>query len=205
MRRPRRITPAPWRRRASLAPAPEPGPMARLHKSTPLPSPFLTEYEAAVAEYQRALELIRLVEDRRREIEILGWAEHRIHIVSPSGASDDIHRPSAGSGTRVGRSGLPRRLSGHPGAYPKCQLRADPRSHARGRGGAPPCQSGGDPKLLARALSNLGATLQWRADFDRGLAYLHEGGGAGERAARGIRVRPSRHAYRCRQHRQGGV
>ncbi|HXL17943.1 MAG TPA: hypothetical protein VN961_10535, partial [Streptosporangiaceae bacterium] len=33
----------------------------------------------------------------------------------------------------------------------------------------------GEPQLLAQTLSNLGATLQWRAEFNRGLAYLHEG------------------------------
>ncbi len=33
----------------------------------------------------------------------------------------------------------------------------------------------GDPKLLAQTLIFLGGALQWRADYDRALAYLHEG------------------------------
>jgi len=32
----------------------------------------------------------------------------------------------------------------------------------------------GEPKLLASALCNLGSLLQWRAEFERSLAYLHE-------------------------------
>jgi tetratricopeptide (TPR) repeat protein len=44
----------------------------------------------------------------------------------------------------------------------------------------------GDPKLLAQALSNLGATLQWRAAFGRGLAYLHEGAELAQRAHSGF-------------------
>jgi hypothetical protein len=33
----------------------------------------------------------------------------------------------------------------------------------------------GDPKLLAETLLPLGRLLQWRAEFDRSLVYLHEG------------------------------
>ena len=43
----------------------------------------------------------------------------------------------------------------------------------------------GDPKLLAQALCHLGTALQWRADFDRGLAYLHEGAELARRAHSG--------------------
>ena len=44
----------------------------------------------------------------------------------------------------------------------------------------------GEPKLLAQALSNLGATLQWRAEFDCGLAYLHEGAELAQRTHSGF-------------------
>ena len=52
------------------APAPDPGLLARLHAKHASALTVLTEYEAAAAAYQRALELIRQVEDRRGEIEI---------------------------------------------------------------------------------------------------------------------------------------
>ena len=44
----------------------------------------------------------------------------------------------------------------------------------------------GEPNLLAQALSNFGATLQWHADFDRSLAYLHAGVAMAQRAHSGF-------------------
>jgi tetratricopeptide (TPR) repeat protein len=47
-------------------------------------------------------------------------------------------------------------------------------------------QESGEPKLLAQTLGFLGATLQWRAEFDRSVTYLHQGVELAEHAHTGF-------------------
>src|SRR5215813_6898733 len=56
---------------ARVAPALEPGAMARLHAKHGAVLAVLGEYEEAVAAYQEALELIQQTADRRGEIDLL--------------------------------------------------------------------------------------------------------------------------------------
>jgi class 3 adenylate cyclase/tetratricopeptide (TPR) repeat protein len=171
---------------SQLAPAPAPGTLASLHKKHAAALTALLEYEAAAAEYQRALELIRQVEDRQREIEILAGL---------SNVYNWYHRPEPAMAYNDQALALAREL-GYQAAQADCLvIRVLHRIGYYGQilDAMPDAEEAlrlaravGEPKLLAQALSNLGATLQWRAEFDRGLAYLHEGAELAQRAHSGF-------------------
>ena len=185
--------------------APDSVTLASLHKKHAAALTVLIEYEAATAEYQRALELIRPVGDRRRDIGILAGLSHVYNL---------SHRPEPAMAYNDQALALAREL-GYQAAQANCLiirvlhrvayygqlLEAMPDAEEALR----LARAVGEPKLLAQALSNLGATLQWRAEFGRGLAYLHVRGRAGAAHTRGIRFWPSRLSHRHRQHRQRGV
>jgi tetratricopeptide (TPR) repeat protein len=171
---------------SKLAPAPDPRTLASLHKNHAAALTFLTEYEAAAAEYQRALTLIRRVEDRRREIELLAGLSTVYTL---------YHRPELAMTYSDQALALARELGDQASQAACLVIRVLIRNANYGQilEAMPEAEEAlrlaravGEPKLLARALSNLGATLQWRADFDRGLAYLHEGAELAQRAHTGF-------------------
>ena len=169
-----------------LAPAPDPGILARLHEKHASALTALTEYEAAAAAYQRALELIRQVGDRRGEIEILVGLSHVYnwyHRPEPALAYNDQALAMARElGDQASQSGCLAirwfiRVTSY-GQLLEAMPDAEEALHL--------ARAVGDPKLLAQALFYLGWSLQWRADFDRGLAYLYEGAEQAERAHAGL-------------------
>jgi class 3 adenylate cyclase/tetratricopeptide (TPR) repeat protein len=171
---------------SKLTPAPDSRTLASLHEKHAAALTVLIEYEAAAAEYQRALELIRRVGDRRREIEILAGLSNVYNL---------YHRPEPAMAYNDQALVLAREL-GYQAAQADCLvirvlhriayygqlLEAMPDAEEALR----LARAVGEPKLLAQALSNLGATLQWRAEFDCGLAYLHEGAELAQRTHAGF-------------------
>ena len=146
----------------------------------------LTEYEAAVTAYQRALELVRQVGDRRGEIEILAGLSHVYtwyHRPEPALAYNDQALAMARElGDQASQSGCLAirwfiRVTSY-GQLLEAMPDAEEALHL--------ARAVGDPNLLAHALFYLGWSLQWRADFDRGLAYLYEGAEQAERAHVGL-------------------
>src|SRR5712691_9238739 len=165
---------------------PDPGILASLHVKYAVVLVTLTEYEAAVAEYQRALELSRQVGDRRREIEILAGL---------SGLYIFYHRAEPAMAYNDQALAMARELGDQASQASCLAIRALIRLTSYGQilEATPDAEEAlrlsravGDPKLLAQALCHLGTALQWRADFDRGLAYLHEGAELARRAHSGM-------------------
>jgi class 3 adenylate cyclase/tetratricopeptide (TPR) repeat protein len=166
----------------------DPAMLASLHVKYAVVLGVLAEYEAASAEYQRALELSRQVGDRRREMEILAGLS-MIH--------NWYHRP--GPALEYGDQALAIARELDDRAFQAICLAT--RVHARTAGygqiveTTPDAEEAlrlskeiGEPNLLAQTLNFLGAALQWRADFDRSLAYLHEGTELAERTHAGFFV-----------------
>jgi tetratricopeptide (TPR) repeat protein len=169
-----------------LTPAPDSRTLANLHEKHAVALTVLIEYEAAAAEYQRALELIRRVGDRRHEIEILAGLSNMYifyHRAEPAMAS--IEQALA----------MARELDDQASQADCLAIRALIRMTSYGQipEAMPDVDEAlrlarvvGEPKLLAQALCHLGTALQWRADFDRALAYLHEGAELAQRAHSGL-------------------
>ena len=171
---------------SKLTPAPDSRTLVSLHEKHAAALAVLIEYEAAATEYQRALELIRRVGDRWREIEILAGLSNVYNL---------YHRPEPAMAYNDQALALAREL-GYQAAQSDCLvirvlhriayygqlLEAMPDAEEALR----LARAVGEPKLLAQALSNLGATLQWRAEFDCGLAYLHEGAELAQRTHSGF-------------------
>jgi class 3 adenylate cyclase/tetratricopeptide (TPR) repeat protein len=171
---------------SKLAPVPDPGTLASFHKKHAAALTALIEYEAAAAEYQRALELIRRVGDRRREIEILAGLSNLYNF---------YHRPEPAMAYNDQALALSRELGDQAAQAGGLVIRALIRLTSYGQilEAMPDAEEAlrlsravGDPKLLAQALCNLGTALQWRAEFGRGLAYLHEGAELAQRAHAGF-------------------
>ena len=169
-----------------LAAAPDPAILACLHEKHAAILTALAEDEAAVAAYQQALELIRRSGDQRRESHILAGL---------SNVYNWYHRPEQAMAYNDQALALARALGDQPSQAVCLINRSVIRCVYYGQVSAtmPDAEEAvrlatelGDPKLLAQALSNLGATLQWRAEFDRGLAYLHEGAALAQRAHSGF-------------------
>ena len=171
---------------SKLAPAPDPGTLASLYEKHAAALTALVEYEAAAVAYQRALELMRRVGERRRESEILAGL---------SNVYNWYHRPELAMAYNEQALAIARELGDRPSQAICLTNRAIIRSVYYGQivETMPDAEEAlrlsreaGEPKLLAHALGNLGAMLQWRADFDRGLVYLHEGAELAQRAHAGF-------------------
>jgi tetratricopeptide (TPR) repeat protein len=149
--------------------------VARLHAKHGAVLTVLGEYEGAVAAYQRVLELIRQTADRRGEVDILfGLCEvyRRSHREEPAIVSIEQALAMARElGDRAFEAlCLARRVTLLSTVYGQLvEMTPDAEEALR------LAREIGDPKLLAEPLTTLGRLLQWRAVFDRGLVYLHEG------------------------------
>ncbi|MBI4245679.1 MAG: tetratricopeptide repeat protein, partial [Candidatus Rokubacteria bacterium] len=169
-----------------VTPLPDPGVLASLHEKHGAALMVLGEYEDSVAEYQHALDLIRRTGDRRREIEIL---------VGLSGVYNWYHRPKPALEYNEQALALARELDDRALQAGCLANRTYIRvvAYAQVVESAPDAEEAvrlskqiGDPKLLAQTLLRLGGVLQWRGEFDRSLAYLHEGAELAQRAHLGF-------------------
>jgi tetratricopeptide (TPR) repeat protein len=168
------------------APAPDPGTLATLHAKQGAVLMVLAEYEAAVAQYEQALELIRRIGDRRREIELLAGLSlvyNRYHQPEPAmeyneqalALARDLNDWAFQAVCLAGRVQIRSAAYGQlvetvPDAEQALRLSKEIR----------------DPKLLAQILGYSGAVLQWRGDFDRSLAYHLEAAEQAQRAHTGF-------------------
>ena len=135
----------------------------------------LGEYDEAATDYQRALELIRRAGDRRREIEIL---------VGLSAVYNYAHQGEPAVEYNEQALVIALELDDRPFQAVCLANRVQIRSAGWGQivettqdaeEALRLSKEIGNPKLLAQTLIFLGGSIQWRSDFERSLAYLHEG------------------------------
>jgi class 3 adenylate cyclase/tetratricopeptide (TPR) repeat protein len=157
-----------------LVPALDAAALAALHEGHGAVLTVLGEYETATAEYERALDLVRRVGDRRREVDIL---------IAMSTLNVFFHRPDPAFGYVNQAMALANDLE-DPGIQALC---ASQRTLVRGAGYGQLVESMPDvdevlrlsekitnPRQLAQVLLWPAAVLQWRGEFDRGLALLRQ-------------------------------
>jgi class 3 adenylate cyclase/tetratricopeptide (TPR) repeat protein len=135
----------------------------------------LSEYDGAAAEYSKALELARRAGDRRREMESLVWlsaaydyshrgepaVEYNEQALAIARELDDREYQAICLASRVAirTAGWGQIVETTPDAEEALRLSKEIKNLP----------------LLARSLVYLGGALQWRGEFDRGLAHLKEG------------------------------
>ena len=173
---------------AQESPPGDPGRVARLQAKHGAVLMVLAAYDEAVAAYERALDIMRAMGDRRGEIEILlglSTVYTNTHSFGAAPAVDAIEQALAvaralqdqalqavclASRVRVLTRGYGHLLEAMPDAEEALHL-------ARGTQ---------NPKLLAETLIALGRVLQWRGAFDRSRAALQEGATLAQQAHAGF-------------------
>jgi class 3 adenylate cyclase/tetratricopeptide (TPR) repeat protein len=169
-----------------LAPAHDPGTLAILHAKQGAVLMVLAEYEAAVAQYERALELVQRVGDQHGEMDIL---------VALSNVYNFYHRPEQAIEHIDRALSMARELNDRAFQAVCLTNRFFIRSVAYGQLAemTPDAEEAlclskeiGDPKLLAQTLCYSGAVLEWRGDFERSLAYHYEAAELSQRAHAGF-------------------
>ncbi len=146
----------------------------------------LGEYEEAVDDHQRALELVRRAGDRRREVEVLvglsnvyNYAhqgepaiEYNDQALTIAQELDDraLQAVCLANRVQIRSAGYGQIVETTPDAEEALRLSKEI----------------GDPALLAQTLIFLGGALEWRAQFDRGLPHLLEGAELAERSHAGF-------------------
>ena len=152
----------------------EPGVLATLQAKHASVLTILAEYDAAVAAYQRALDLVRRAGDRKREIEMLvalsgvyNWA----HQIGPARQSVNealaIAREIGDRASEAGCLGMRAETAVADGTL--IPATADIEEALR------LSHEIGEPRLRAQTLTFAGRVLQFRGQFDRAITYLKEG------------------------------
>ncbi len=171
---------------AKVSPPLDPGVFVSLHVKHGAVLTVLGEYEDAAAEYQRALELVRRIGDRRGEIEVL---------VGLSNVYNYYHRGEPAIDYNEQALTIARELEDRAFQAVCLANRVWIRSAGYGQivETTPDAEEAlrlakgiGDPQLLSMTRCFLGGALQWRGDFDRALQYLHEGEELAQRAHAGF-------------------
>ncbi len=152
----------------------EAGLLARLHAKHAAVLSILAEYDAAVAEYRRALELVRPLGDRNREIEILValsgvyyWGHNAESARQAANEALAIAREVGDRAAEAGCLGMRAETAVADGTL--IQATADIEEALR------LSHEIGEPRLRAQILTSAGRVLQFRGEFDRAIAYLREG------------------------------
>ena len=152
----------------------DPSALATLHAKHALVLNILAEYDAAVAEYQQALELVRRIGARKREIEFLvglSGVYHWNHKAEPARQSVNealaIAREIGDRALEAGCLGMRAETSIADGEL--IQATADIEEALRLSEGI------GDPRLRAQTLTFAGRVLQFRGELDRAITCLREG------------------------------
>jgi class 3 adenylate cyclase/tetratricopeptide (TPR) repeat protein len=159
---------------AQLDPPPDPIILANLHEKHATALAFFIEYDAAAAEYQHALALVRQVGERQRESEFLA----KLSLVY-----NFAHHPDPAMACVDQALTIAQELDDRP-TQALCLIhRAEARVNYYGQiadvlsdSEAALClaRAVGDPKLLAHTLTLFGGFLELTADLDRSLAYQYE-------------------------------
>jgi class 3 adenylate cyclase/tetratricopeptide (TPR) repeat protein len=171
---------------AQVSPSLDPGVLAHLHEKHGTVLMILAEYEEAVAAYRRALELIRQGKNRQDEIEILVELSmvyvnsHREEPAIEYSEQALVIARELGDQASQAICLANRVYTVETGRGPTVETMRDAEESLR------LAREIEDPKLQAQTLIQLGRTLQWRADFDRSLAHLHEGAELAQRMHTGF-------------------
>ena len=162
---------------AQRAPDTAPQAAARLHANHGKALMILAAYDAAAAAYDHARALMQRIGDQRGEIDIL---------LDLSTVYTNTHAFGAGPAREAIEQALAMaRLLPDPAGLADC-LAHRVRVLTRGFGQLTEAmldaeealtlaRDAGNPQRLAETLVALGRLLQWRGDFTRGMALLHEG------------------------------
>lgn len=156
-----------------LTPPPDPPVLVSLHQKHGAVLMVLAEYEEAVAEYLRALELVRRVGDRRAEIEILvALSTVYLQYHQPKPSIQYMDQALAIEPELNDRSlrafCLAQRVIVRAGGYGHIpETVADAEEALRLAGEIR------SPRRLAQTLGWVGGLFQWRGEFDRSLECLH--------------------------------
>ncbi len=171
---------------AKAVPGPGPGELASLLRRYGTTLTVLGEYEEAATMFHRALELVRSVADREREIDIL---------VALSALNVFFHRPEPAVHYTDQALSLARTV-GDRGMEAYC-LSQRVQVVTAGYGQLPEasadmeealrlCREIRNPRHLAQALAWIGGALQWKSDFARALPYLIEAAEVAEHEHAGL-------------------
>ena len=136
---------------------------------------ILAEFEAAVAEFEGALALIRRVGDRKQEVStLLGLANvynwgHKIgEVLTTVNGALAIASEIGDTAGQAGCHAL--RGEARGGVYgPVVEAMGDTAQAVR------LAREAGDPRLLAQCLTFHGRQLEWYGDYDAAVAHLREG------------------------------
>jgi len=160
---------------ARARPAPDDRELASVHEKLGGALFIMAEFEAAVAEFERALALIRHVGDRKQEVStLLGLANvynwgHKIgEVLSTVNGALAI---ATEIGDTAGQAGC-RALRGEAtGAFfgPTVEAVRDSSEAVR------LAREAGDPRLLAQCLTFAGRHLEWHGEYDAAVGHLREG------------------------------
>lgn len=149
--------------------------MARLYAKHAGILVTLAEYDEAVLDFQRALELIKQADDPRSEIDILiglSWVHYNAHREEPAVEYNDQAMAIARQlNDKFSLTAcLSQRATFRAVPYGKLvDATSDAEEVLR------LSREIGDPKLLSQNLTFLGMLLEWRGEFERGIEYMHEG------------------------------
>ena len=156
-------------------PAPSDRELASVHEKLGGVLYILAEFEAAVAEFERALTLIRPIGDRKQEMAtLLGLANvynwgHKIgEVLSTVNAALAIATEIGDTAGQAGCHALRGEATG--GVYGATVDAMRDSSEA-----VRLAREVGDPRLLAQCLTFAGRHLEWHGEYDAAVAHLREG------------------------------
>jgi len=160
---------------ARARPAPSDRELASVHEKLGGVLYILAEFEAAVAEFDRALTLIRRIGDRKQEMAtLLGLANvynwgHKIgEVLSTVNAALAIANEIGDTAGQAGCHALRGEAKG--GVYGATVDAMRDSSEA-----VRLAREAGDPRLLAQCLTFAGRHLEWHGEYDASVAHLREG------------------------------
>lgn len=166
---------------AELLPSPAWGELSALHVKRGGILNRLGKYDEGIAHFERALALVRAHGDRRAEVEaLLGLADlyYNYHRAEPAQRYCD---EALALGTALGDAALQAACLASRASYISGWQGPIAEARSSARAALEYAQTVDSAPLRCRTLIFLGTLLQWRADFDACLPYLHEGAQLAER------------------------
>jgi class 3 adenylate cyclase/tetratricopeptide (TPR) repeat protein len=158
-----------------LSPPPPVRARAEVHAKLAMVLNVLGEYDDAVHEYGKGLELLRQAGDRRGEVEMLLGLSLTYNLYHRGEEALAHAEQALGLARQLGdralqAGSLANRLMALSAGYGRIVEATPDAEEALGLS-----KEIGDVSLLTQTLLFTGQCLQWRADFDSALANLHEG------------------------------
>lgn len=147
---------------------------------------ILAEYETAVETYLRALDITRQLGDRNKEMKVLVGLSDVYNFKHEGEPALDYNEQALAIARETNNVAfqaacLANRVSLRSAGYGQI-IETTPDAEESLR----LAKQAGDRRVLPRALAHLGGALQWRGQYDRGIAYLLEGAEAAEEAHDGF-------------------